>query len=278
MTDSAPPLAGVVGWPIAHTRSPVVHNHWLRRYGIDGFYIPIGMRQQDFEEGIRSLPKLGFRGVNLTIPYKETILSMADTVSDRASLIGAANTITFREDGAIHADNTDGTGFLESVRAAAPEWSPKAGPALVLGAGGAARAVISALLNAGAPEVRIANRTRQKAEMLAEHFGGRMVQVDWDRAAEAVDGAWIVVNTTALGMKGKPPLNVTLDAASRATLVVDIVYNPLETEFLARARALGLTGVDGLGMLLHQAVPGFESWFGVRPEVDDELRQVALPR
>lgn len=277
MTENAPPLAGVVGWPIAHSRSPVLHTHWLRRYGIAGYYIPIGIRQGDFEEGIRALPKLGFRGVNLTIPYKETILSMADSVSDRASLIGAANTITFREDGTIHADNTDGVGFLDSVRAAAPGWTARSGPALVIGAGGAARAVVSALLSAGVPEVRIANRTRQKAEMLAEHFGGRMVQVDWERAAEAADGAALIVNTTALGMLGKAPLNLSLDAAPQDALVVDIVYNPLETEFLARARARGLTGIDGLGMLLHQAAPGFESWFGVKPEVDDELRQVVLP-
>ncbi|MSU90677.1 shikimate dehydrogenase [Rhodobacteraceae bacterium 2CG4] len=277
MTDSAPPLAGVVGWPIAHSRSPVLHNHWLRRYGIDGYYIPIGLHQQNFEDGIRALPKLGFRGVNVTIPYKETILALADTVSDRASLIGAANTVTFREGGAIHADNTDGAGFLESVRAGAPDWSAKSGPVLVLGAGGAARAVVSALLNAGAPEVRIANRTRQKAEMLAEHFGGRMVQVDWERAADAADGARLIVNTTALGLTGKPPLNLSLDAAPDGASVVDIVYNPLETAFLARARARGLNAIDGLGMLLHQAAPGFESWFGVKPEIDDALRRAVLP-
>lgn len=276
MTQNSPPLAGVVGWPIAHSRSPALHGHWLQRYGIEGYYIPIGLRPQDFENGIRSLPRLGFHGINLTIPYKESILAMADTISDRASLIGAANTITFREEGVIHADNTDGNGFLESVRAAAPEFRGEAGPALVIGAGGAARAIVSALLSAGVPEVRIANRTRQKAEMLKEHFGGRIVQVDWERAADAASGAQIIVNTTALGMTGKPPLQMSLDAAPAGALVVDIVYNPLETEFLARARARGLTAIDGLGMLLHQAVPGFESWFGHKPEVDEALRRAVL--
>ncbi|WP_112320855.1 shikimate dehydrogenase [Oceanibium sediminis] len=277
MTENAPPLAGVVGWPIAHSRSPALHGHWLARYGIAGYYIPIGIRPQDFEEGIRALPKLGFRGVNLTIPFKETVLGMADSISDRASLIGAANTLTFREDGSIYADNTDGIGFLESVREAAPHWSPKSGPALVLGAGGAARAVISALLTSGAPEVRVANRTRQKAEMLAEHFGGRLTLVDWARAGDGTDGAHIIINTTALGMTGRSPLNIDLSAAPAEALVVDVVYNPLETEFLKNARARGLIGIDGLGMLLHQAVPGFESWFGRRPEVDAALRQAVLP-
>lgn len=276
MTDEAPPLAGVVGWPIAHSRSPALHTHWLKRYGILGHYIPLGVRPQDFESGIRALPKLGFKGVNLTIPYKETILGMADGVTDRASLIGAANTVTFRTDGSIQVDNTDGIGFLNSVRTAAPNWQAADGPALVIGAGGAARAIVSALLTAGAPEVRITNRTRQKAEMLTEHFGGRMTHVDWSKAAAAMDGAHTIVNTTALGMIGKPPFTLSVDAAPTTSLAVDIVYNPLDTDFLIRARARGLTTIDGLGMLLHQAVPGFESWFSHRPEVDDALRQAVL--
>ena len=276
MTETSPPLAGVVGWPIAHSRSPVLHNHWLKRYNLPGYYIPIPLKPQDFEAGIRMLPRLGFKGVNLTIPYKEMILPLAEAVSDRASLIGAANTITFHADGAIHADNTDGIGFLSSVQASAPDWSAKAGPALILGAGGAARAVISALLNAGAPEVRIANRTRQKAEMLSEHFGGRATAVDWATAGEAADGAMTIVNTTALGMQGKPPLTISLDAAPAGATVVDIVYNPLDTDLLLRARQRKLRTVDGLGMLLYQAVPGFESWFGKKPDVDDTLRQVVL--
>lgn len=276
MTDNAPPLAGVVGWPIAHSRSPALHGHWLQQYGIPGYYIPLGIRPQDFEPAVRALPRLGFRGINLTIPYKETILAMADSITDRASLIGAANTITFRADGAIHADNTDGAGFLQSLHATAPDWSAKSGPALVIGAGGAARAIVSALLTAGAPEVRITNRTRQKAEMLVEHFGGRMTYIDWSKAEDGMDGAATVVNTTALGMTGNPPLGLSLDAAPTTALAVDIVYNPLDTEFLVRARARGLATVDGLGMLLHQAVPGFETWFNHRPLVDEALRQAVL--
>jgi len=276
MTEIPPPLAGVVGWPISHSRSPVLHGYWLRKYLIDGHYIPIGLRPQDFETGIRSLARLGFKGVNLTLPYKESILSIADAVTDRASLIGAANTVVFREDGSISVDNTDGYGFIESVRTAMPNWRGSDGPAVVLGAGGAARGVISALLTDGAPEIRLANRTRQRAEILAEQFGAKIQVVDWNRAGDAFAGAALAVNTTALGMVGKPPLPVTLERADTHTIVVDIVYNPLETEFLATARARGMPVVDGLGMLLHQAVPGFESWFNIRPEVDDDLRQAVL--
>ncbi|MEM7613507.1 MAG: shikimate dehydrogenase [Pseudomonadota bacterium] len=276
MSEFVPPLAGVMGWPIAHSRSPVLHGHWLKRYGIQGHYVALGIAPANFEAAINALPVLGFRGVNVTIPYKEKILSLADAITDRAALIGAANTITFRPDGTLHADNTDGIGFLESVRSTAPEWDVRSGPAVVLGAGGAARAIISALLTSGAPEVRIANRTRQKAEMLAEHFGGRMVAVDWSKASEAFDGANTIINTTALGMTGKPPLPISFDAAVSGALAVDIVYTPLETQFLTNARAAGLATVDGLGMLLHQAVPGFESWFGQRPEVDADLHQAVL--
>jgi shikimate dehydrogenase len=277
MTENAPPpLAGVVGWPIGHSRSPRLHGHWLKRYGIEGYYIPIGLKPQDFEAGMRALPKLGFRGVNVTIPYKELVLSMASSVSDRASLIGAANTIVFRPDGTIRADNTDGYGFIMSLRQSAPFWTPSAGPALVLGAGGAARAVVQSLLAEGVPEVRLANRTRARSEMLRDQFGAKVTTVDWNRASEAAAGALTIVNTTSLGMVGQPDLNIRLDMAPRAALVTDIVYQPLITPFLRQAMDLGLTVVDGLGMLLHQAVPGFEMWFDHRPEVDEELRAAVL--
>lgn len=276
MTDGGVPLAGVVGWPIAHSRSPVLHGHWLKRYGILGHYIPIGLKPQDFENGIRALPKLGFRGVNLTLPYKESILQLADSISDRASLIGAANTIIFRENGSISADNTDGYGFIEGLRAAQPDWDARRGQALVLGAGGAARAVLSALLSAGTPHILLANRTRQRAEILRDQFGARIEVIDWNRTSDAAADARLIVNTTSLGMTGKPPLQMSLDAAPDDALVADIVYSPLETDLLARARARGLSTADGLGMLLYQAVPGFESWFGRRPEVDEDLRQAVL--
>lgn len=276
MTETAPKLAGVVGWPIGHSRSPRLHGAWLRRHGIAGYYVPIGLHPQDFEDALRTLPKLGFRGVNVTIPYKEVVLSLATSISDRAALIGAANTISFGAEGGVHADNTDGYGFIQNLRQSAPAWQASAGPALVLGAGGAARAIVSSLLTERAPEVRVANRTRARAEMLREHFGARVTVVDWNRASDAADGATTIVNTTSMGMAGRPDLPLRLDAAPPRALVCDIVYEPLVTGLLRQAEARGLWVVDGLGMLLHQGVPGFEAWFGVRPEVDDALRAVVL--
>ena len=276
MNPEAPRLAGVIGWPIAHSRSPRLHGTWLRRHGVSGNYVPIALRVEDFDEGLRSLPRLGFRGVNVTIPHKERALALATSVTDRAALIGAANTVSFGPGGEIRADNTDGYGFIANLRQSAPQWRASAGPALVLGAGGAARAVVSALLTEGAPEVRLANRYRSRAELLREHFGARVVVVDWARAEEAVDGAATIVNTTSMGMAGRPDLSLRLDAAPPGALACDIVYEPLMTGFLLHARDCGLVVVDGLGMLLHQAVPGFEAWFDLRPEVDEALRAAVL--
>jgi len=276
MTNVAPPLAGVVGWPISQSRSPALHGYWLKRYGIAGYYVPLGIAPQDFENGIRSLPRLGFRGVNITLPYKQTVLPLADKISDRAALIGAANTLIFRDDGGIYADNTDGYGFIENLRQNAPGWSARTGPCLVLGAGGAARGIVSALVTEGAPEIRIANRTRQRAEILKDQYGARITIVDWNRAADAMDGAMTIINTTSLGMTGQPDLNISFRAAPGAAIATDIVYNPLITPFLREAAASGLTTVDGLGMLLHQAVPGFRQWFEHSPEVDAELRDAVL--
>lgn len=268
--------AGVIGWPIKHSKSPILHGHWLKRYGIDGKYTAIALSPEEFEKGIRDLQKQGFRGANVTIPHKETALALADQVTDRAALIGAANTLHFHADGTIGADNTDGYGFIQNLRQKAPKWDPSAGPALVLGAGGAARAVISALLDAGVPTIRLTNRTKIRAENLADHFGARVEVIEWHLASEAVDGAMTIVNTTSLGMEGQPELKINLDAAASGALATDIVYTPLITPFLELASAKGLQTVDGLGMLLHQAVPGFDVWFGQTPEVDDELRQVVL--
>lgn len=276
MSDTNPPLAAVIGWPIGHSMSPVIHTYWLKKLGLNGHYIPIGLRPENFEPGVRSLPKLGFKGANITIPYKETILSMAKTVSDRAALIGAANTIVFREDGNFFADNTDGYGFMQNLRQQAPDWSAASGPAVVFGAGGAARAIVSALLEGGAPEVRVTNRTRHRAEIIKDQFGARVVIVDFAKYREALHGASTIVNTTSLGMTGQQPLNVRLEFAPRDALVTDIVYNPLKTDFLQQAEQGGMRVVDGLGMLLHQAVPGFESWFDYRPTVDDELRNLVI--
>lgn len=276
MSEIPPPLAGVIGFPVGHTKSPMLHRHWLKRYDVNGHYVPISLSQPDFEKGLRSLHLLGFRGVNVTIPHKVSAIALADSVTDRAALIGAANMLTFRADGSIRADNTDGYGFIQNIKQTCPEWDVTLGPALVLGAGGAARAVISALLTEGAPEIRLANRTRARAEALKEHFGARVHPIDWNRASDSMESTATIVNTTSLGMVGQPELKVSLAAAPESSVVVDIVYTPLETPLLAAARARGLRGVDGLGMLLHQAVPGFEAWFGLRPEVDEDLRRAVL--
>ncbi|MBZ0128337.1 MAG: shikimate dehydrogenase [Rhodobacteraceae bacterium] len=276
MTDTAIPLAGVVGTPIGHSLSPRLHGHWLKRYAINGHYVPINLAQDKFEAGLRALPMLGFRGVNITIPYKEKVLMLADVITDRAALIGAANTITFRRDGKVQADNTDGYGFIANIRQQVPDWQASAGPALVLGAGGASRAVISALMGEGVPEIVLTNRTRNRADMLREHFGARIRVIDWSAAAGMLGDMAVLVNTTSLGMTGQPALHLSLDRIRAGTLVTDIVYAPLETELLLAARAKGCRVVDGLGMLLHQAVPGFENWFRRRPEVDDDLRRAVL--
>ena len=276
MTDHRIPLAGVIGSPIAHSKSPKLHGYWLNRYGIVGHYIPMEIAPDDLEDTLRALPKAGFVGLNVTIPHKERVLTIADQVTDRAALMGAANTLVFGKDGKIHADNTDGHGFLENLRQGAPGWTADAGPAAVIGAGGAARAVVSALIDAGAPEIRLSNRTKTRAEALRQEFGVKVTVYDWVQAGNMMEGAATVVNTSSLGMVGKPEMRIPLDALSADTVVTDLVYTPLETKLLAEAKSVGCMTVDGLGMLLHQAAPGFERWFGVRPEVDEALRQAVL--
>jgi shikimate dehydrogenase len=276
MSESKVPLAGVIGSPIAHSRSPQLHQHWLRNYGIRGHYIPMDISANDLGDAIRTLPKVGFVGVNITIPHKERILEIADLVTDRATLIGAANTLIFRKDGKIHADNTDGYGFLENLKSGAPQWRPAAGPAAVLGAGGAARAVLASLLDAGVPQILLSNRTRARAEKLQSDFGQRVQVVDWVQAGNMIEDAALVVNTSSLGMQGKAEMRVPLDGLRPDMVVTDLVYTPLETGLLKTANEVGCTTVDGLGMLLHQAVPAFERWFGLRPDVDDATREAAL--
>ena len=270
------PLAGVIGSPIAHSRSPALHGYWLQRYGLKGFYIPMDVAQADLGRVLQTLPLMGFVGLNVTIPHKEAVLALADIVTDRAALIGAANTLIFRKDGSIHADNTDGSGFIANLRQNAPQWRPQAGPAAVFGAGGAARAVVAALIEVGVPEIRLANRTRARAEALRADFGAKVVVHDWVQAGNMLEGVATVVNTTALGMVGKPDFRVPLDALDRRAVVTDLVYTPLKTALLIEAEEAGCTVVDGLGMLLHQAAPGFERWFGQRPEVDEATRQAVL--
>lgn len=276
MSETRIPLAGVIGAPISHSRSPALHRYWLEKYGVNGHYIPMHIERADLREAIKTLPKLGFVGINVTIPHKEDVLDLADLVTDRAALIGAANTLIFRKDGRVHADNTDGYGFIENLRHGAPTWEPKLGPAAVIGAGGAARAVIASLLDVGVPEILLANRTKNRSESLRSEFGQKVTVIDWVQAGNILEDATTVVNTTSLGMTGNAEFRIPLDGLRKGTVVTDLVYTPLRTKFLDDAEKMGCHTVDGLGMLLHQGAPGFERWFGVRPEVDDDLRRAVL--
>lgn len=276
MSGEAAPLAFVAGWPIGHSRSPVLHGHWLARYGLAGSYLALPIASENFAEAMRALPKVGFVGGNVTLPHKVAAFDLADERTQRAVRIGAANTLVFDPDHGIIADNTDGYGFIENLRAARPAWRGDAGPAVVLGAGGAARAVVAALQDAGVSDLRLTNRTRSKAEALADDLGGAITVLDWSEAEDALDGAATVVNTTSMGMAGGPPLSLTLEKMAEGALATDIVYAPLDTPFLQAARARGAQTVDGLGMLLHQARPGFAAWFGRDPEVDADLRAAVL--
>lgn len=276
MTKDTIPLAGVIGDPIAHSLSPRLHGHWLKRYGLRGHYVPLHINHVDLPEALKTLPRMGFVGINVTLPHKELVLSLADTVTDRAALIGAANTLTFMANGQIQADNTDGMGFLSNIRQSLPGWTASAGPVLVIGSGGAAKAIVSALVSDGAPVVYVANRTRARADALKEQFGARVSPVDWTQISDLIADAALIVNTTSLGMTGQNPLTIDLSRLSPPTVVTDIVYSPLETDLLREAAARGCETVDGLGMLLHQAVPGFERWFNYTPMVDDDLREAVL--
>ncbi len=261
-------IAGIIGWPVAHSRSPRLHGFWLMRHAIDGAYIPLPIRAENFATAVRGLAAAGFAGANVTIPHKLAALAVCDSTDDAAHRAGAVNTLVFR-DGCIAGSNTDGWGFLANLRAHGVD--PAAGPALLLGAGGGARAIAAALQSEGVT-VTVANRTRERADELARHLPGLRV-IDWTRRSHAVADNALMVNATSLGMVHHPPLELDLSRAAPNVAVCDIVYVPLETPLLADARARGLRAVEGLGMLLHQAVPGFRSWFGVQVEVDDELRR-----
>ncbi|AWU94869.1 shikimate dehydrogenase [Azospirillum ramasamyi] len=274
-------IAGVMGWPISHSRSPRLHGFWLWQYGIDGAYVPLAVAPERAEQAIRALPALGFRGCNVTVPLKEIAFRTVDRLDEAARRMGAVNTIVVAEDGALEGGNTDGFGFLENLRAEQPEWTAESGPATVVGAGGAARAVVVALLDAGTPEVRLVNRTRARAEELAADLAavgldGGVSVVDWLSRETALDGAALLVNTTTQGMTGQPALDLPLSALPVSAVVNDIVYVPLETPLLAEARARGNPVAGGVGMLLHQARPGFKAWFGVEPQVTAELTRFVL--
>jgi shikimate dehydrogenase len=266
-------LAGVLGWPVAHSRSPRLHGYWLEHHGIDGAYLPLPVEPLHFAAAVRGLMHVGLQGANVTVPHKERAFALATEVDDFARRTGAVNTLTFGPDGEIHGSNTDGFGFVENLRQGAPGHALTGGPVLVLGAGGAARAILVALADAGAPEIRLANRTRAKADALTNELEVAARVYDWRDRAVALEDAMLVVNTTTLGMAGAPALDLDLDRLPGRALVTDIVYTPLETPLLAAAAARGNPVVDGLGMLLHQARPGFHAWFGVDPEVTDDLRR-----
>ena len=273
---AAIPLAGVVGHPVRHSLSPRLHGFWLSRMGLPGHYVPLDVAPADLATVLAALPLTGFRGVNITIPHKEAALALAASATPRARRIGAANTLTFRNDGGFDADCTDGEGFISNLRQSRPDWRAGAGPVAVYGAGGAARAVVDALLAAGATEIRLCNRTRDRADALADAFGAAVQVRDWAKAATLADGAATLVNTTSLGMAGQPPFDLALSGMAPGALATDIVYTPLDTPFLKAARAAGADTVDGLGMLLHQAAPGFAAWFGHTPVVDAETRDRVL--
>ncbi|MEM6661011.1 MAG: shikimate dehydrogenase [Pseudomonadota bacterium] len=274
--DARPKVAGVIGDPIRQSKSPTLFQHWFSKHDVPGHYVPLHVRADNFEQVLSALPKAGFRGVNVTVPHKLKALACADLCSDAATAIGAANTLTFMRDGRIHADNTDGYGFLQNLQSTATGWAPDAGPVAVLGSGGAARAAIYILLQAQVPEIRLSNRTRDKAEVIADHFGRKITVVDWDERSAMLTGCATIVNTTSLGMVGAGPLEISLDDADQAALVTDMVYNPLKTDLLLQAERRGMRVVDGLGMLLHQARPGFGRWFGPDPEVTEDLRRACL--
>ncbi|MFH1805715.1 MAG: shikimate dehydrogenase [Pseudomonadota bacterium] len=270
-------LAGVMGWPVSHSKSPRLQGYWLAKYGIDGSYMPLPVEPKNFQAALESLRNLGFAGVNVTIPQKEMALPECDELSERARRIGAVNTVTFAKDGRIQGDNTDGYGFIENLRQEAPDFDFGTGPAVILGAGGAARAVLVALLDEGCPEIRLTNRTRARAEELAEALNDPRIRVvDWPLAKSGMADAALLVNSTALGMVGQPKLDIDLDGLPQTTLVTDIVYAPLITDLLDQAQKRGNRVVDGLGMLLHQARPGFRRWFGIDPEVTPQLREFVL--
>jgi shikimate dehydrogenase len=265
-------LAGVMGWPVMHSRSPKLHNHWFAEHGIAGSYVPLAIEPGRLEAALRALVPLGFAGCNLTIPHKEAAIAIVDEVHPTAKAIGATSCITVRENGSLVATNNDGFGFIQSVMEYAPDWRADAGPVVVIGAGGGSRAVVYSLAEQGAREIRVCNRTFGRAKALQGDFGGPVTAVPWEETRAALADAAMVVNTTSQGMVGQPPLEVSLEGLPQRALVCDIIYIPKETPLLAEARRRGNRTLNGLGMLLHQARPAWKSWFGIDTKVTPELR------
>jgi shikimate dehydrogenase len=265
-------LAGVMGWPVMHSRSPMLHNYWFKKHGLAGTYVPLAIRPENLEAALRGLHPLGFAGVNVTIPHKQEAMRIIHEVDTLAKSIGAVSCITVRPDGALAGTNNDCYGFIQAVRQEHPGWRPDAGPVVVIGAGGGSRAVCYGLAREGVREVRLVNRTLSHAKDIAEQFGGPIRALAWEQRHDALEGAAMVVNTTSQGMVGNPALDLKLDKLPKSALAADIVYIPLETPFLAAARKRGNRTINGLGMLLNQGRPAWKAWFGIEPEVTAELR------
>ena len=271
MTTAAFGIAGLLGWPVAHSRSPVIHNHWIARYGLLGRYILFGVQPPDLAAALRGLSVLGMRGCNVTTPHKQAVMPLIDEIDPLAKRIGAINTIVVREDGSLRGFNNDGNGFVQSVRDAQPDWRPDSGPIAIIGAGGAARAVIASLAVQGAREIRVVNRTYDRASTLADAFGPPVAAVRFDERERVIDDIALLVNATNQGMAGQPPLDLSLSRLAPKAIVADVIYVPQETPLLRAARMRGNPTVNGLGMLLNQARPAFHAWFGVMPDITPEL-------
>lgn len=270
-----PPRAGVIGWPVSHSRSPIMHGYWLRKYAVAGTYERLPMAPENFTAEFRALPTRGFVGANVTIPHKQSAINCCDVLDRTAKRLSAVNTVIIK-DGCFYGSNTDGFGFMENLRQGAPEWKPGTGPAVIIGAGGAARAVIAALCDAGVKEIRLFNRSRARADQLADDLGGPIIPADWAGLNAALADCALLVNCTSLGMVGQPALEISLNGLAPLALVSDLVYTPLQTPLLRAAGARGNRTIDGLGMLIHQGRPGFAAWFGVLPDADEALRALLL--
>jgi shikimate dehydrogenase len=265
-------LACVMGWPIAHSRSPLLHNYWLRKYDLAGTYVPLAIRPEGLAAALRALHPLGFAGCNLTLPLKQHAVTIVDEVDETARRIGAISCVVVRSDGTLAGTNNDWYGFVHMLKQEQPAWRADAGPVAVLGAGGGSRAVCHGLLHEGAREIRLVNRTFARAKAIADEFGGPITPLPWEQRHEALEGAAMAVNATSQGMVGQPALDIDLGRLPKTALAGDIIYTPLETPFLAAARARGNSTINGLGMLLHQGRPAWQRWFGIEPEVTPELR------
>ena len=265
-------LAGVMGWPVMHSRSPMMHNYWFKTHNLAGTYLPLAVEPDDIGPALKALHALGFAGCNLTIPHKETAMAFMDEIDETAKRIGAISCVVVRKDGSLKGSNNDGYGYINSILEDVPEWKADAGPVVIMGAGGGARAVSLSLADRGAKDIRIINRSPERAQGLAREFGAPMTAVAWDDRHAALEDAAMVVNTTSQGMVGQSALDLSLTKLPKHALVSDIVYIPKETPLLKEARERGNKTINGLGMLLHQGRPAFRDWFGIEPQVTPELR------